>query len=82
MQLSFDHAKLSIHIMSPGVGSCFGFGVFILSAHVARNEAGPAVVLSVLIAGLTALLSGEINRQFYSTPVGERNCQSHSPLVR
>ncbi|CAG5131501.1 unnamed protein product, partial [Candidula unifasciata] len=40
------------------IGSCAGLGIFVMSAHVARHEAGPTVVLSVLVASLAALLAG------------------------
>ncbi|KAH9523098.1 hypothetical protein Btru_065793 [Bulinus truncatus] len=49
---------LNIHAHRCGIGSCAGLGIFVMSAHVARNEAGPGVVLSVLVASLAALLSG------------------------
>ncbi|KAL8108447.1 cationic amino acid transporter 1-like [Apium graveolens] len=44
-------------IMWFGVGSVVGAGVFVLSGQAARNDAGPAVVISYLISGLSALLS-------------------------
>ncbi|CAL1531177.1 unnamed protein product [Lymnaea stagnalis] len=47
-----------VELIGIGIGSCAGLGVFVMSAHVAKNEAGPAVVLSVLTASLAALLSG------------------------
>ncbi|KAL2930465.1 Cationic amino acid transporter 1 [Bienertia sinuspersici] len=40
-----------------GVGSLIGAGIFVLTGHEAKEDAGPAVVLSYLIAGIAALLS-------------------------
>lgn len=40
-----------------GVGAVMGAGVFVLTGQAARNNAGPAVLLSYLISGISALLS-------------------------
>ncbi|KAL1833970.1 hypothetical protein DCAR_0104104 [Daucus carota subsp. sativus] len=40
-----------------GVGSVLGAGVFVLTGQAARDHAGPAVIISYLISGLSALLS-------------------------
>ncbi|GMI87878.1 amino acid transporter 1, CATIONIC AMINO ACID TRANSPORTER 1 [Hibiscus trionum] len=40
-----------------GIGAVMGSGIFVLTGEAARNHAGPAVVLSYLISGITALLS-------------------------
>eukprot|EP00095_Tigriopus_kingsejongensis_P003141 maker-scaffold438_size171652-snap-gene-0.39 protein:Tk03141 transcript:maker-scaffold438_size171652-snap-gene-0.39-mRNA-1 annotation:"hypothetical protein KGM_14024" len=45
-------------LISLGVGSCVGTGMYLVSGLVAKKIAGPAVVLSYLIAGFAALLSG------------------------
>ena len=44
-------------LISLGVGSCAGTGMYLVSGMVAKTIAGPAVVLSYTIAGLAALLS-------------------------
>src|SRR6195952_473183 len=41
-----------------GVGVVIGTGIFTLTGIEARNHAGPAVVLSFLIAGVVSLLAG------------------------
>ena len=46
-------------LVSLGVGSCVGTGMYLVSGMVAKKMAGPAVVLSYAIAGFAALLSGE-----------------------
>ncbi|KAK9153311.1 hypothetical protein Sjap_000791 [Stephania japonica] len=40
-----------------GVGAIVGAGIFVLTGLEARNDAGPAVVLSFFISGVSALLS-------------------------
>ncbi|KAM7271057.1 hypothetical protein ACFE04_030271 [Oxalis oulophora] len=44
-------------LMLFGVGSIMGAGIFVLTGEAARNDAGPAVVLSYLVAGIAAILS-------------------------
>lgn len=40
-----------------GMGAVIGAGIFVLTGLEARNEAGPAVVLSYVVSGISALLS-------------------------
>ncbi|KAK4491560.1 hypothetical protein RD792_002312 [Penstemon davidsonii] len=40
-----------------GMGACIGAGIFVLTGLEARNDAGPAVVLSYVVSGISALLS-------------------------
>ncbi|WJX52847.1 Regulatory protein MIG1 [Trifolium repens] len=50
--------KLSaIDLVGIGVGATIGAGVYILIGTVAREQAGPALVLSLFIAGIAAALS-------------------------
>ncbi|XAR69894.1 hypothetical protein NMG60_11001651 [Bertholletia excelsa] len=44
-------------LISIGVGSTIGAGVYILIGTVAREDAGPALTISFLIAGIAAALS-------------------------
>ncbi len=47
-----------IDLTTLGIGSTLGAGIYILAGTVARDLAGPGVVLSFLIAGIASLLSG------------------------
>ncbi|VVA29316.1 PREDICTED: cationic amino acid transporter [Prunus dulcis] len=40
-----------------GIGAVMGAGIFVLTGQAARNDAGPAVVISYFISGVSALLS-------------------------
>ena len=40
-----------------GIGAVIGAGIFVLTGLEAREHAGPAVVLSYVISGISALLS-------------------------
>jgi amino acid transporter len=47
-----------VDLTTLGIGSTLGAGIYILAGTVARDLAGPGVLLSFLIAGIASLLSG------------------------
>ena len=50
-----------------GVGVCVGAGIFVLTGHAAATNAGPAIVLSFLIAGLACGLAAMCYAELAST---------------
>lgn len=51
-------------LVNMGIGMMLGAGVFVTTGYVAAEYAGPSVILSYIIAGLSALLSGLCYAEF------------------
>ncbi|MBM4219249.1 MAG: amino acid permease [Gammaproteobacteria bacterium] len=54
------------HLVALGIGAVIGAGIFVLTGHAAANHAGPAVVLSFVIAGFACGLAGLCYAEFAS----------------
>ncbi|KAK7073875.1 hypothetical protein SK128_005754, partial [Halocaridina rubra] len=47
----------TVDLTSLGVGSCVGTGMYLVAGMVAKNNAGPAVMLSFTIAAIASIFS-------------------------
>jgi len=54
------------HLIFLGVGAIVGAGIFVITGQVAAKNAGPAVTLSIALAGLTCAFAGLCYAEFAS----------------
>ena len=56
-----------INLMSLGIGAIIGAGIFVLTGQVAAANAGPAIMLSFVVAGIASGLAGLCYAELAST---------------
>jgi APA family basic amino acid/polyamine antiporter len=68
---SGDHALRRVlgpvNLVTLGVGAIIGTGIFVLTGQAAAEHTGPAIVLSMVVAGLASALAGLCYSEFAST---------------
>lgn len=63
---SLHRALGPVHLVLLGIGCTIGAGIFVLTGHVASSTAGPAVVLSYVLAGIASIFAALCYSEFAS----------------
>jgi basic amino acid/polyamine antiporter, APA family len=56
-----------INLVTLGIGAIIGTGIFVLTGQAAAQYAGPAIVLSMVLAGIASALAGLCYSEFAAT---------------
>lgn len=57
----------AVNLVTLGIGAIIGTGIFVLTGQAAAAHAGPAIVISMIVAGVVSALAGLCYSEFAST---------------
>src|SRR5260370_18140577 len=70
-EASTDHSLKRVlgplNLVTRGIGAIIGTGIFVLTGQAAAQYTGPAIVLSMILAGIASALAGLCYSEFAST---------------
>src|ERR1051325_11050048 len=56
-----------LNLVTLGIGAIIGTGIFVLTGEAAAQHSGPAIVLSMVLAGTASALAGLCYSEFAAT---------------
>src|SRR5262245_59724705 len=63
-EVTLKRALTAGHLVLLGIGAVIGAGIFVMTGNAAANYAGPAIVLSFVMAGVACALAGLCYAEF------------------
>jgi APA family basic amino acid/polyamine antiporter len=57
-EVTLKRALTARHLVMLGIGAVIGAGIFVMTGQAAANHAGPAIVLSFVMAGIACGFAG------------------------
>src|SRR5437899_9883444 len=79
---SLKRALSALNLTMLGIGAIIGTGIFVLTGTVAALNAGPAVVLSFVLAGVASIFAALCYSEFASTPASTNESTTAGPALQ